>query len=107
VVVESNIIQGATFFRFDLTVTDDAGPTAFSYVHGLGAIPLAAGPPFAGLGPAQVSFLPLDTAYYASQWLLENTDSTYVRLLRTAAVGSGSANPQIRVTVQLPHSIGR
>lgn len=79
------------------------GDIAATITHnfGLTAAQLAAGFPIVTITPIEQL-----TAVLAD-WTVSATAANSITLAATAGAGSGGANPQVRVTVRRPHSIGR
>lgn len=79
------------------------GDVAATITHNMGltAAQLAAGFPIVTITPIEQVTAAL------ADWTVGVPTADTVPLNATAAVGSGSANPQVRVTVRRPHSIGR
>lgn len=90
-IVNATIIKGA---NADIAAT-------ITHNMGLSAAELAAGFP-------KVTITPIEqvTAVLAD-WTVAARGANDITLAATAAVGSGSANPQVRVIIERPHSIVR
>ena len=91
----TTVLAGTDKRIADVEATADADTTA-TIPHGLGAVPL------------EVFFTPLLQAEAGlSLWAVTTIDATNVVLTKSVAVGSLGATPQIRVTINRPHTIGR
>lgn len=90
------VLAGASRHIATIVATAD-GDVIAVVPHGLGAAPLSV-------------VLTMDgdlIAARSSLWGVDSIDATNVVLNATAAVGSGSTEPQLRVDIALPHSIVR
>lgn len=89
------VLSGANLHIADITATADADIAAV-VPHGLGSTPTI------------VLLTDMLTVVSAlSAWAYGVIDATNVNVVATAAVGSGDAAVQLRVTVSLPHSLFR
>lgn len=86
------VFAGTTLSIFTVEATADADVAAV-VAHGLGAAPL------------KVTLVPLAPQFYVSTWSVGVVDAVNVNLAKANAVGSGVAGAQVRVLVELPHSI--
>lgn len=86
------VVAGVTAKSWDIIATADADAAAV-IPHGFGAIPEA------------IQLTPLLAAAYTSVWTLGVVDATNINLVKGTGGGSGTANAQLRVNAQLPHSI--
>lgn len=76
----------------DITATAD-GDTTIDFAHGMGVAP-----------PTVILTPLLQAAAALSAWAVTAIDATKVTLTKSTATGSGTANPQVRVTC-INHSI--
>lgn len=102
----STTLQGSDFFRTNVIAVSNSD-TAVTIPHGLGAISNRAAADFRGLGPVDVTLTPLTVQFYASQWVVTTVNTTNVVLTKLSVTQSGSASPQVQLTVRRPHSVGR
>lgn len=94
VAVPSGKRPRANLAVFDITATADAD-TGGTVAHGLGEVP-------------EVYWLvPLLAAAYTAVWTITAVDATDVTLVKGTAATSGNADPQVRLFVERPQSIGR
>lgn len=84
----------ASLAVFDVTATADAD-TGGDVTHGLGIV------------PEVYWMVPLLAAYYTSVWTITAVSSTVVTVTKGTAVGSGTANAQMRLFVERPHTLTR
>jgi len=87
------VFAGVDFKTWDITATLDAD-TGGSVTHGFGA------------APADVYLTPLLAEGVLSAWYVSTINTTVITLTKGTATGSGAANPQVRLFVRRPHSIG-
>ena len=88
------VLSGKTTYIADITATADADTDTGNVAHGLESAPL----------DYSVAAIEQATAEL-SAWAITSVDATNIVVTKSTAVGSGSANKQVRVRVSLPHSI--
>jgi len=92
--VVTPIFAGVTLFIADIEANADADTDSPDIPHGLGAIPL------------DVTITPLLQAEAGlSLWALTGLDAVNLVVSKSAAVGSGAAAAQLRLTARLPHTL--
>ena len=102
-ITQSNTFQSAVMFKTDLIAA--TADTTVTIPHGLGAIPAAAGSGIAGLAPLKVTLTPIHADAYLSEWVVASLNTTNVVLNKRSQSLSGGAAPQVKLIVELPHSI--
>lgn len=84
----TNVVERATLFVADIEATADADVLA-TVPHGLQQ------------APEDVTILELQIEAYTSQWFVSSITGTNIVLTKQNAVGSGVADPQLRVIARL------
>lgn len=86
---EESLFQGVNVAVWEITATAD-GDTTYTFDHGLSALP-------------RFKFLVnvLQAPAALSGWAIEGLSDTQVTVVKGTAVGSGDANPQVRLTLAL------
>ena len=93
VITAAVVFQGANLEIYDITATAD-GDQSENLPHGLPVTPL------------MVTITPLLQApAEASEWAVTRIVADDIELTKSTAVGSGDANPQVRLIVAVPHSL--
>lgn len=83
------IRQSAREFIADITATLDADVGPINVNHLLGSVPL------------EVTVTPLLAVAHTSAWAVTGISATQVSLTKANAVGSGDADPQLRLVARL------
>jgi hypothetical protein len=103
--VVTTVFTGADLVVVDVTATatKDAGPVTINHRTAF----TASGNPAATASQVGVVLIPLLTLAYASRWAVTQVNTTQIQLTKLSTAGSASNNPQLRVRITRPHSIGR
>lgn len=88
----ANQVTLAEIFVADITASADADVGPLNVPHGMQA------------APSRVTITPLLTNAYLSEWIVSAIDATNIELTKANVVGSGDADPQIRVCAELSYS---
>ena len=94
-VTETTVLAGSSRFIVDITATVDGDVTTAAMAHGLGAAPLS------------VDIAPLQTFAAAANpcWALSTIGAANITATKNATVGTGQVGAQVRIEVELPHSL--
>lgn len=91
------IQQDANRLIVDVT-SDDVADTGIVIPHGMGSVAV---PKI----PQQASYDELLAEGHASQWRTTARDATNVTFAKTPGAGTFNAAAQVRITIELPHSV--
>ena len=89
------VLAGSSRYICDVEADADVDTTTGNVPHGLGAIPLS----------ASIALLQDFAAAANPGWALTTIDITNIVGTCSADVNTGVADPQVRLEVQLPHSL--
>lgn len=76
-------------FVADIIASADADVGPLAVPHLLGSVPV------------EVTLTPLLAVAHVSEWVVSGIDATNIELVKANAVGSGDADPQVRLCVRL------
>ena len=95
-VTVTTVLAGTSRFICDIAATADGDTVTGNIAHGLGAAPLS----------KHLCMLQVFDLTAAPHWAITSAGATNVEATKDGtAVGSGVADPQVRLEVQLPHSL--
>ena len=94
-VTDTTVLAGSSRFIVDITATANGDVTTGNVPHGLGATPLS----------AAIALIQNFAAAANPGWGLTTIDATNIVGTCSADAGTGVAGVQVRLEVQLPHSL--
>lgn len=103
-ITRTNTVSGQASYRTDLIAESD-GDTTFSFANPFGSIPAGQGA-FAG-EPPKVTLVPMSEEARLSDWINTVVNATTITVVKASTGSSGDAAAQLRIWVEIPHSLVR